>query len=264
MAPLCRFIAEHLPAVAPRFAEKYTKGERSDVALFVPKQGAPPPSPRLDPKDLETLVPPDALSDASWCIIENTILLSRRPESLGRAVDHLKALYAGAAEPGRAPVESVIPAPADGVDIVGGFTNEHGELAALLTILADATDAPGLAAWLATEQATRDVATFSRGTIKADVQTGDQVQVTTQLEFASYVAAARVFAVLYAALERYRPPPPITLKLGGGLRPNRVTFDVRISGLGAYLDNWVWPKKVVALRMNVSRVLTTGLAPVGE
>jgi len=239
LAALARFAARNLSLFAPEAAESYGQQTHSDETVFVPENAAGPPGPRLAERDIEALVPPAALSEACWSVIENNILFSRRVPSLSLAVDDVKAVFAGAAQTQHSPIAEVVPSLDGGVDITGGLINEHGELACVLSLVGKLIDAKDMATWLRAEGALRDVSTITRVGFSADIRRGDRIVVTIRFAYTSHRSALRVASVLVKALTEWKPPPPVQLWVGPGLESGRVRIKAILSGVGEYLEQAV-------------------------
>jgi hypothetical protein len=237
MAPLLAEGADHLPTYAPRVARRYARRLHSDETLHVPDNGAGPPGARLAPSDVTALWPPGALTDAAWAVVDNNLLVARRPESLAIAVDDLKAFQAGV--PRRCPV--VLPDAPEAADVTGVVRNEHGELLCALALLAELAKSDDLVAWLARPEAKRDAGTVRSATLITDLRPADRMVTTVRFTYTSRSAMLRVFSALAHALREWRPPPPIRVRLSPSFGDGTLSVEFICTGLGAYLEDRLEP-----------------------
>ncbi len=235
LAALGRNLAGHLSLFAPGVARKYGRRTHSDETFFVPENKAGPPAPYLDKRDVKAVLPPDAFSQACWTMVGNTIILSRRAESLSLALDQLKAIYANASSPEPALINAVIPKAAEDVDMRGALLNRRGELACLLDMVGELIEARELAPWVRSDDGFADLATIKQISFLADVRRPGRVVFTVRLMYTNYWSALRVCSALGDAFKAWCPPPPIDVQFLPDLRPDDLQFRVIISGVGEYL-----------------------------
>jgi len=232
MAGLLNLLTDRLSWFSSEADKAYGKREHSDERLFVPQAGSDPPGPRLEARDFAAMLPTSLKAGSCWTLIRNNILISRRPESLALAVDRLKAIYANAV-----PSESVLAVPdtTGGVDCAAALSNDRGELACLLEMVASGTHSKPMLTWLKTEQGLRDLAAVRYITATVDVQPGDKVAAVLVIQHTNYESVRRIVALLGVALEDYRLPPPMRLRYETGLAARKVEIRVTFLGLGEYV-----------------------------
>ena len=233
LASLMKEGANRLPSLLPRSGVTLEERSYQGETLFVARNGSGPAAARLDPRDFGAVFAPLTPPGGCWSVVDNNLLLARRPDSLTVLVDQLKSNDAS----GAPPIASLLPEASAGIDATGVLLNRHGEFAGLIEFAAQTMQSRLLDRWLRSKRAKAhdDLAAVSRVTVTVDVQPGDRIAATFGVRFSDLERLMRVLVVLDAAFKEIKPPPPIAFRAA---EPN-VTLDgvelrVTVTGVREY------------------------------
>jgi hypothetical protein len=233
LASLMKEGASRLPSLLPNPGVALEERSYQGETLFVAQNGSGPPAARLDPRDFGAVFAPLTPPGGCWSVVDNNLLLARRPDSLTFLVDQLKSNDA----PADPPIASLLPEASGGIDATGVLLNKHGEFAGLIEFAARTMQSRLLDRWLKSKRAKArdDLAAVSQITVAVDVQPGDRIAATFGIKFSDLERLMRVLVVLDAAFKEIKPPPPIAFQAA---EPN-VTLDgvelrVTVTGVREY------------------------------
>ncbi|MFH1732973.1 MAG: hypothetical protein ABIF82_15155 [Planctomycetota bacterium] len=235
LAGLLAKSARRLPSLAHNPGVTYDERAYRGETLLVAKNGAGPPQPSLNPQDVTAIFAPLTPPGGCWSVVDNNIILARRPDSIAFVVDQLKT--GDAAGDSGPPIAKLIPKMTDGIDAAGALVNKRGEFACLIELAASVMDSRILKLWLKSKRvdAREDLKTLTTLTLAADVQPGDRIVATFGVRFSDLGTLQRVIAVLGAALREFEPPPPIKFTMVPDIGMNGVEVRVTVTGVGEYL-----------------------------
>ena len=234
LAGLLAKAARRLPSLARNRGVTYEERAYRGETLLVAKNGAGPPRASLNLQDVTAIFAPLDPPGGCWSVVDNNIILARRPDSLAFVVDQLKTGDAGDADP---PIANLIPKMTGGIDAAGALVNKRGEFACLIELAASVMDSRILKLWLTSKRtdAREDLKTLTRLTLAVDVQPGDRIVATFGVQFSDLITLQRVLVVLDAAFREFEPPPPIKFTTVPTIGMKGVELRVTVTGVGEYL-----------------------------
>jgi len=236
--------ARRLPSLVRNPGVTYEERAYRGETFLVAKNGAGPPRANLNLQDVTAIFAPLTPPGGCWSVVDNNIILARRPGSLAFVVDQLKAGdAAGDPDP---PIAALIPRMTGGADAAGALVNKRGEFACLIELAASVMDSRILKLWLKSKRvdAREDLKSLTRLTLVADVQPGDRIVATFGIQFSDLRTLQRVLLVLDAAFREFEPPPPIKFAAVPTIGLKGVEVRVTVTGVGEYLRRRAAPRPI--------------------